>query len=350
MKEATFKKNKNVWHNLNFLLMIREMMIVLIMENLGIMLKITIKENILSLNKETKRKMEILWTKKPQSVMDLKILDCLFLMLHCLWRLIMWILGSLILMHHSICLVIRIGLMNLMRKLTEHIDGDLKTVAWQVLHGSWPVLGPSRAGTHQGLVRVYGTFNAHPVWGWFHFVWAQHYYIAWLGLICIVFRLSYASIPLWLVWFGSRRRWVSVARYPLGSSLVLVLYHLLFIWMFFFWTWWLLYTWFSMEVLGLVCHSGYALFRLSVNDSFTTCRWCFRTRFWSHFIGPPLVTLVDGLATYLTSKNAVPIPLFLLPVVFINGLALDEQTVVSLHFVHWLSSSWGFNAWLGCGV
>ena len=47
------------------------------------------------------------------------------------------------------------------------------------------------------------------------------------GLICVVVRLSYASVPLWLVWFSYGRRWVSVARYPLSSSLGQVLYYLL---------------------------------------------------------------------------------------------------------------------------
>lgn len=66
--------------------------------------------------------------------------------------------------------------------------------------------------------------------------------------------------------------------------------------------------------------------------------------------GPLPVTLVDGLAAYLTGKNLVPIPLFRLPVVFINGLAPGEQAVVSWHFGRWLRSGWGFNSWLGCGV
>lgn len=47
------------------------------------------------------------------------------------------------------------------------------------------------------------------------------------GLICVIVRLSYASVSLRLVWFGSGRIWVSVARYLLGSSLVPVLYCLL---------------------------------------------------------------------------------------------------------------------------
>jgi len=58
------------------------------------------------------------------------------------------------------------------------------------------------------------------------------YHMAQPGLICVVFHLIYAYVPLWLVWFGSGRRWVSIARYPLGSSLVPVLYHLLVIWLF----------------------------------------------------------------------------------------------------------------------
>lgn len=69
--------------------MTREMMIVIILENLEIMLKIVIRENIMSLNKETQGVMEILCTNTPQSLLYLKILDCLFRMLHFLLRLLM---------------------------------------------------------------------------------------------------------------------------------------------------------------------------------------------------------------------------------------------------------------------
>ena len=58
-KEASFNQNKKVWHNLNFKLMIREMMIVIIVENMGITLNIAIKGNIMSPYKETKGIMEI---------------------------------------------------------------------------------------------------------------------------------------------------------------------------------------------------------------------------------------------------------------------------------------------------
>ena len=77
------------------------------------------KGNIMSLGRETEGIMEILWTKI--SMMDLKILNCLFLMLHCLWKMMIRMLGSLILGHHYICLVIRSGLMNIMKTLMEHM-------------------------------------------------------------------------------------------------------------------------------------------------------------------------------------------------------------------------------------
>jgi hypothetical protein len=88
-KGGKFQAKQKGMTQSKFPIMIREMMIVIIVANLGIILKIVIKGNIMSLGKETEGIMEILWTKTPQSMMDLKILNCLFLMLHCLWKMMM---------------------------------------------------------------------------------------------------------------------------------------------------------------------------------------------------------------------------------------------------------------------
>jgi hypothetical protein len=117
-KKASFKQSRKVW--LNLMLMIREMLIVIIVENHGILLNIVLKEKGMSPNKDTKGIMEILHRKTPQSVMDLKILSCLSLKLHCLQKLMIRMLGLSILVPQLICLVINNGMMNIMRTLMEH--------------------------------------------------------------------------------------------------------------------------------------------------------------------------------------------------------------------------------------